>query len=59
MAYIGIAGLMIILESNFIKEHYFLAHSKIKENKFFYLPYTTLINVGLVFFGMFLNVSKD
>jgi uncharacterized membrane protein YhhN len=57
--YAGIAGIMILIESNFIKEHYYSAHSKIKNNKFFYLPYTTIINVGLVLFGLLLNVYTD
>ncbi len=50
---------MILIESNFIKEHYSLTRSKFKEEKFFYLPYTTLINVGLILFGLLLNVSTN
>ncbi|MHA2031667.1 MAG: lysoplasmalogenase family protein [Candidatus Kariarchaeaceae archaeon] len=50
---------MILIESNFIKENYSLARSEVKEDKFFYLPYTTLINVGLVLFGLLLNVSTN
>ena len=50
---------MILIESNFIKEHYLRARSSVKEDKFFYLPYTTLINVGLVLFGIILSVSAN
>ena len=55
----GIAGLMILIESNFIRENYSLTHSEIEKDKFFFLPYTTLINVGLVTIGLVLNVYTD
>jgi uncharacterized membrane protein YhhN len=55
----GIAGLMILIESNFIRENYSSTHFEIEKNKFFFLPYTTLINVGLVIIGLVLNVYTD
>ncbi len=50
---------IIILELVIIRKNYISTNSKVVSKKYYFLPITTVINVGIVLLGLILGVSID
>jgi hypothetical protein len=54
-----ITGFLILLECIILRKYISISRSNPEKDKYFFLPLTTLINVGLVILGMFFKMYND